>query len=77
MKQISTREILCVTISKKQVIRDTMHASVQTKQTTLNFLAQTSPKIDLGFKIQKTNVEIRISILETPCVPIFKQNGQL
>ena len=28
-------------------------------------------------EIHKTNVGIRISILEIPCVPIFRQNGQL
>ena len=33
--------------------------------------------MDLELEIEKTNVEIRISILETPCVPIFRQNGQL
>ena len=40
------------------------------------FLAQICPKRKLGFQIQKTNVGIRISILEIPCVPIFRQNGQ-
>ena len=29
--------------------------------------------MDLGFEIQKTNVGIRIHILEIPCVPIFRQ----
>ena len=38
---------------------------------------QIYPKRKLGFEIQKTNVAIRISILEIPCVPIFRQNGQL
>ena len=33
--------------------------------------------MDLGLKILKTNVAIRISILQIPCVPIFRQNGQL
>ena len=33
--------------------------------------------MNLGFKIQKANVGIRISILEIPYVPIFRQNGQL
>ena len=33
--------------------------------------------MDLGLEIQKTNVGIRIIILEIPCVPIFSQNGQL
>ena len=32
--------------------------------------------MDLGLEIQKANVGIRISILEIPCVPIFRQNGQ-
>ena len=31
----------------------------------------------MGLEFQKINVEIRISILEVPCVPIFRQNGQL
>ena len=30
--------------------------------------------MDLGLEIQNTNVGIRISILEIPCVPIFSQN---
>ena len=54
-----------------------MHANFQTKQTALTFLAQTCPKMDLGFEIQKTNIGIRISILEVPCVPIFRKKGQL
>ena len=33
--------------------------------------------MNLGFEIQKTNVGIRISIFQTPCVPIFRQNEQL
>ena len=41
------------------------------------FLAQICPKIHLGLEIQKTNVGIRISILEISCVPIFRQNKQL
>ena len=35
------------------------------------------PKRKLGFEIQETNAGIRISILETPCVATFRQNGQL
>ena len=54
-----------------------MCVNFQSKQTTLTFLAQICPKRKLGFEIQKTNVGIRISILEIPCVPIFRQNGQL
>ena len=33
-------------------------------------------KLDLGLETQETNVGIRINILEIPCVPIFRQNGQ-
>ena len=49
----------------------------QLKRTTLTFLAQIFPKRKLGFEIQKTNVGIRISMLEIPCVPILKENGHL
>ena len=54
-----------------------MCANFQAKQTTLNFLAQICPKMDLGLEIQKTNVVKRISLLEIPCVAIFRQNEQL
>ena len=50
-----------------------MCANFQLKRTTLTFLAQICPKRKLGFEIQETNVGIRISILEIPCVPIFRQ----
>ena len=33
--------------------------------------------MDFGLEIQKTNVGIRISILEIPFVPIFKQKNNL
>ena len=33
--------------------------------------------MDLGFKIQKTNLGIRISILKIPNEPILKQDGQI
>ena len=49
-----------------------MHASFQTKQTTLTFLAQTCPKMDLGFEVQKTNVAITISIHEIPRDTLFQ-----
>ena len=52
-------------------------ANFQPNWTTLTFLAQICPKRKLGFEIQKTNVGIRISIFEIPCVPIFRQNEQL
>ena len=57
--------------------QDTMCTNFQLKQTTVTFLVQIYPKMKLGFEIQETNVEIRISILEISCVPIFRQNGQL
>ena len=33
--------------------------------------------MDLGFRIQKTYLEIIIRILKKPSVPIFWQNGQI
>ena len=33
--------------------------------------------MDLAFKIQKTNLGIRIHILKIPSVPISRQNGQI
>ena len=63
--------------NKNQHPQDTMCANFQAKRTTSSFLAQICPKMDSGLEIQKTNVGIRISILEIPCVPIFRQNGQL
>ena len=53
-----------------------VHMTTSLKRTTLTFLAQICLKRKLGFQIQKTNVGIRISILEIPCVPIFRQNRQ-
>ena len=52
-----------------------MCPNFQLKRTTLTFLAQIFPKRRLGFEIQKTNIGIRISILEIPCVPIFRIFG--
>ena len=57
--------------------QDTICTNFQLKRTALTFLAQIYPKRKLRFEIQKTNVGITISILEIPCVPIFRQNGQL
>ena len=54
-----------------------MCANFQLKMTTLTFWVQICPKRKLRFEIQKTNVGIRISMLEIPCVPIFRQNGHL
>ena len=53
-----------------------MCTNFQLKRTTLTFLGQICLKRKLRFEIQETNVGIRINILEIPCVPIFRQNGQ-
>ena len=63
--------------NKNQHPRDTMCANFQAEETTLTFLAPICPKMDFWLEIQKTNVEIRINILEIPCVPLFRQNRQL
>ena len=52
-------------------------SNFQSKQRALTSSAQIWPKMDLGLEIQKTNVAIRISILEIICMPIFRQNRQL
>ena len=52
-------------------------ANFQTKQTALTFSAQICPKKDLGLETEKTNVGTKINIVETLCVPIFSQTGQL
>ena len=50
-------------------------ANFQAKQTDLTFSAQISPKMDLGLlAIQKTIVEIRISILDIPYFDVFSPN---
>ena len=51
-----------------------MSANFWAKWTTLNFSTQIFSKMDLGLEIHKTNVGIKISILDIPCVPIFRQN---
>ena len=48
-------------------------SNFQSKQRALTSSAQIWPKMDLGLEIQKTNVAIRISILEIICMPIFRQ----
>ena len=53
-----------------------MCANFQLKRTTLSFLAQICPKTNLKLETLKINVGIRISTLEIPCVPIFRENGQ-
>ena len=47
------------------------------KEENSSFLTQIWPKKDLGLETEKSNVEIRINIVETLCVPIFRQTGQL
>ena len=54
-----------------------MCADFPAKKRTLTFLAQIFPEMNFCLKILKTNVRIRISILEIPCVSIFRQNKQL
>ena len=63
--------------NKNQLPEDTMCANFKEKRTTLTFLVQICPKGNLDLEIQKTNFGIRISILEIPRVPIFRQNDQL
>ena len=63
--------------NKNQHPRYTMCVDFQSKWKTLNFWAQICPKKDLGFKTEKNNVGIRINIVETHCLPIFSQAGQL
>ena len=60
--------------NKNQHSRETLCAIFWGKRTTLNFLVQICPKVDLGMEIQKTNFGIKISIFETRCVPILRQS---
>ena len=46
-----------------------MGVSFQVKRTTLTFLAQICPKIDLGLEIQKPKSGFEISTFNTPSVP--------
>ena len=57
--------------NKSQKPRYTMYVNVQSKWTTLNFLAQICPKKDLGFETEKNNVGIRININETGQLWLF------
>ena len=52
-------------------------ANFLAKQRALTFSAQICPKMDLWLVSLKNIVEIRISIFNIPCVPIFTQNEQL
>ena len=54
----------------------TLWANFQEKRTILTFSVQIWPKMGLGLEVQKTNIGIRINILEIPCVSIFMQNEQ-
>ena len=54
-----------------------MCANFEAKRTTLSFLTQICPEMAFWSEILKTNIEIRIDILEIPCVPIFRQNEQV
>ena len=64
-------------LEKESASHHTLSVHFQAKQTTLTFLVQICPKMDLGLEIQKTNIRIRLIILEILCVSIFRQNGQL
>ena len=46
------------------------------KTDNVDFFGPNLPKKELVFEIQKTNVGIKISILEILCVPIFRQSKQ-
>ena len=63
--------------NKNQHPRCTMCAYFWSKWRTLNFSVQICPKKDLGLEIEENNVGIRIKIVETLCVPIISQTGQL
>ena len=52
-------------------------ANFQAKQRASTFSAQIFPKLDLGLKIQKTNIGIRINIPEILCMTIIRQNEPL
>ena len=63
MKQISTLEIQC--------------ANTSDETGRFNSWVQLFSKMDLSFEIQKTNVGIRINILERPGVPKISQRTTL
>ena len=54
-----------------------MYANFKATWTTLTFLSQICSKRNLELEILKTNVGIRISIIEIQCAQIFRQNAQL
>ena len=47
------------------------------KTSNFEFFDPNLPKTDFWLEIQKTNVGIRITFIEIPCLPIFGQNEQL
>ena len=63
--------------NKNQHPQYTMYANFHSKWRTLNFSAQICAEKNLGLETEKRNVGIRINIVETICVPIFSQTGQL
>ena len=63
--------------NKNQHAQDTMCTNFHAKHAIWLFVAQIYPKMDLTLEIEKTNAWIRITILETTCVPIFGQNRQI
>ena len=78
LAQICSKIDLVLEIQKINVgINITMCANFQTRRATLTFATQICPAIDLRLKIHNTSIRIRISILEIPYMPIFRQNGKL
>ena len=57
--------------------QDTLRVRLQAKWTIRFFRLKFARKMDLSLEFQKTNVGIRISILEIAFFLIFKQNRQL
>ena len=58
---------MSVCLSVCVCVRVRVFANFQAKQIALTFSEQISQKMDLGLEIQKTNVGIRIIILEILC----------
>ena len=69
---VCVRVCVCVSVCIRACV--CVCANFQVKQIALTFSDQICPRMDLGLEIQKTNVGIRIAILEIPCVSIFRQN---
>ena len=47
------------------------------KMEKFDFFGPNLSKVNLKLEIHRTSVAMRISILEIPCVPIFRQNRQI